>query len=338
VTHPETSSESATDSTTDAAKVVDTGAHGGRPSDFGELAKKIRSRATDIIVIGIVVAAGLSLAGRVTEWWRKDPEVITASPDILPPAPWESTDGLALQFGDQPWAMHRRQMTGDEQAVTAAMKNSCIAILEKFKPRDSLPNPDAAELRLLESLKSFAPSESVAGEWGVYELGGFLPWVVGVRESIPGDDPDAEQSRRLLCWTMALPQPDGSWVVHTIDRQGGASGIGGSDFNLPLPQGARPSLRLSDERGGSLICLSGPGPVAEWSRELNVAWHAAGWWIVREWTTSGNTRSAVFSQATDDGRHHTAEVVLSDTGPAEAVGTIIITAESVQADETSEAP
>lgn len=337
MTHPESPSERPADSGVDSP-IAGAGQHGRSPADFADLSKRIRSRATDIIVIGIVVAAGLSLASWVTEWWRNDPEVVTAGPDLLPPAPWESPDGVALQFGDQPWAMHRRQMTGDEVAVTAAMKNSCIALLEKSDSDAALPDPDDAELRLLESLDSFAPSESVAGEWAVYELGGFLPWVVGVRESIPGEDPDAEHSRRLLCWAMALTQPDGSWVVHTIDRQGGAGGIGGSDFNLPLPQGARPSLRLFDERGGSLICLSGPGPAAEWSRELDVAWNAAGWRVVRDWISDGNARSAVFSRATGDGSRQTAEVVLSDTGPAEAVGTIIITTESAQPDETSETP
>ena len=319
---------------------VDRAQIGPAPTSFADLARRIRSRTTDIIVIGVLAAVGLSFASAVTRWWRDDPQTMTVAPR-LPPAPWESPDGVALQFGDQPWSMHRRQMIGNEEAVTTALTLACRAILEESDPDAALPSPDTAELELLNSLESFAPSAEKPEEWAIYELGGFLPWVVGIRVNMPpisNLDPDAEHQRRLLCWAMGLPQPDGSWVLHTIDRHRGPGGSANFDSDLPLPTGAKPSLRLFDAHGGSLVCFSGSGSHAQWSGELDAAWSRTGWRIGRDWTISANGRSAVFTRTTGEGDLQTAEVVISGTPQTTSVGTIIITTQSAESDEAGEAP
>lgn len=288
-----------------------------------------------MIAIAIVAAAGLSLAGWASQWWQNDEPVLTAAPHVLSPAPWESPDGVALQFGDQPWTMQRRQVTGDHEFVTKLMLDSCRTILQT-PSKQPLPESDAAERQLLASLEQFTPTDEHPGEWAVYELGGFLPWVVGVRTTEPAASAHAEHQRRLLCWAMALPQPDGSWVLHTINR--GQDHAADSGLDVPLPFGTQPSLRLSDTHGGRLICFTGAGPVVAWARELETAWHPSGWTILRDWTVSGNARTAVFSRSAGVDGLQTAEVVLTATPQGEATGTIIMTSETVQSNATSEAP
>ncbi|REJ89744.1 MAG: hypothetical protein DWQ34_18540 [Planctomycetota bacterium] len=239
----------------------------------------------------------------VTEWWNTEAAPI-AAPVAPPLSPWDDPGGVRLDFAGADWSLQRRPVEGTEEAATSALVQLCGDVVETSRSGERLPPMDQAEQELLRRLAEWTPiAELESGR--VYAVGGPLPWIVGTLQSGASGETaaGAADGGRVVCWGLALPQPDGRWMLYVLDRRGTAAGETerwAEDF--PLPDGVRTSMTVSSKEGGALVCLSGGRAVSTAMREFERTLSAAGWRCVREWTGDGPTFSSSFESVDDDGR------------------------------------
>ncbi len=266
-----------------------------RPRDFGEVSRRISGRATDLIAIGIVLIAGLTMGARVAEWWRTDSTVPPPPPASA--LPWEGLQGVEMQFGDALLTIHRQQVFGSEQDAVDAMLSICRDVVTNV---GVLSDPGAnaeSEKAVIARLEPFDPIEEVTGRWKLFWIGGPLPWIVGTVKSPVVPPPDAALDERLVCWAIALPQPDTSWTVYVIDRRFEGLQGGSLESAIPMPENTRLTMRVRGRSGtDELVGFAGPGPVRNWISELNDIFESVGWQRVRGWSDGEAVRAAAFAR------------------------------------------
>lgn len=260
------------------------------PRDFGELARRISSRTTDLLAIGILIAGGLAVGGSLMTWWRSEPPV--AIVPAAPAAPWSDPGGVELQFGQTPWSIRRESVTAEPEAARDLLLERMRGAVAAASGV-ALPPPDEAELRLLAELRQWSPHET-SSTGRLYVIGGPLLWMVGTSgANLAGS---AEAADRVICWGLALPQADESWTLYVIDRRAAAHAAGES-AEFPLPEGARRSLRIAGESGDELTCFSGAGPAGVWIGEFDLLLEKHGWTRTREWVRDGRSAAAEFRRS-----------------------------------------
>lgn len=281
----------------------------GATRDFGDLARRISTWTTNLLAIGVLAIAALAMAGRITEWWRAEPPTAAAPPPDLAYSPWDAAGGMVLEFGDQPWSIDRWTRTGSIADAAGALLEQCRDLLNEPLDSEHLPAADSSERDLIRRLKNIAPMEEVPNRWRLYVIGGPLPWIVGTTAAAKPDSggsqadretDDAGPASRLLCWGLALPQPDQTWTLYVIDRRP-ADRRGASLPDVPLPPGARRSLRVSSAEGGMLTTFSGNGPATQWMVELDEALAAGGWQRQGNWSGGGPSHAASYQRNDDSG-------------------------------------
>ena len=241
------------------------------------------------------------MAGRLTEWWRTDPAAPAAFAPGLPPAPWDDTAGIVLEFGDQPWSIRRQTVAGSVDDASHALLEQCRGILDDAALPHSLPAIDAAERTLLDRLRNAAPVEEVPNRWRVYVIGGPLPWIVGTTTAAHASSSaverdvahDAGANGRLLCWGLALPQPEQGWTLYVFDRLPADVQSGGVP-EVPLPSNAQRSLRVGGAGGSALTTFSGTGPATQWIVEFDDALTSGGWRRLGDWSRGGTSHAAAY--------------------------------------------
>ncbi len=329
----------------DAAGVGDPGANPGDPTtgrplasparDFADLARRISSRTTDLLAVAILLVVTLSIAWRVTDWWRGEAAATTLSARNVTTGPWDAPGGADLEFDGQPWTLHREDVGGDRDSAARAVRDACRAMLS------ASPNPGAAleldetEHTLLERLAVFAPLEQ-DGPTSLYEVGGTLPWFIGTRDAegdavTPAPAPAADGQaptaaaphRRVICWGLALPQGEDRWTIYVIDRHPSAGGPAAPGPELTLPQGLRAIVTMRDKAGGMFRVLAGHGSPVRWREEFDRMFSRNGWRPLRRWTRTGATHSAAWS-APGGTAPRTADVSLQQDGDGAWTGILSV--------------
>jgi len=288
------------------------GEAGANAPGIGDVARRITSRTTDLIAIGIVLVATLTLGRQVLEWWHVAPP----EPGALPTtarrtSPWEDErQPIGLEFGDSPLSMTRQVVSGDRQtaidALVAQCRQTTVAANHPWRERDE------AEARLLAKTAELEPIAEVPGVWQVFAIEAHFPMVAGVR-ALPSDAgagsighvaDAASVGPRLICWGMAMPFGENTWNAYTFQGSTAANTSRTGLPTIPLPPGAHRSLSLRDERGGAIIGFYGSGEPGDWMKFYD-KWFANEKWSADERGRVGaRAWSAQFrkTDAADDGR------------------------------------
>ena len=277
-------------------KIETGGAKGGlsdkRPAGFAQVARRMTSRTTDLIAIGLVVAASLTFGRQVLQWWHAAPSpTTTAAPASQPP--WEDPlQPVALEFGDLPLSMTRQTVVGDADAAVAALVRHCErgAAAARSPWRDW----DAAERQLLARTEGLTPVAEEAGVWQVYVIDRQFPMAAGVRRFASGANEAARGHPRLVCWGMAMPAGESAWKLFLF--QGAVQGhpVPTGLPEVPLPPDGQRSLSLRDERGGMLVGFSGKGSPPQWIQFYDDWFAERGWSAEEGWLSAGGAWSARF--------------------------------------------
>src|SRR6516165_12131691 len=155
---------------------------GKTPVGFGEVARRMTSRTTDLIAIGIVVVASLTLGRQVLVWWHAAPPDGRAAAAATASKPvWDDPNQpMALEFGDFPLAMIRQIIVGDREAAMAAMVVRCAEAARQaggpWREREE------AEDQLLIRIQKLKPVAEEAGVWSVYVFDEHVPMAAAVRQ------------------------------------------------------------------------------------------------------------------------------------------------------------
>lgn len=271
-----------------------------RPGDWSELSRWMLRRTIDLIVIGLVLLAGLTVARRVLVWWKTEPGDLVAdhqaafAGDAL--APWGiGPGGARLEFGTTGLSLRRVVLRGtlaeaQEQLQTIARETARDwGSQPRLRLSEALGPRERREMQLLTRLTAVEPVErDPDGRWSLYRIEGPLEMVVAVAP----DQPDAEEAR-VVCWGVALPVDTGTWRLLMVTPRAESTGVSASPA-LPLPPNCRRELSLSDAVGGGLTTFSGPGPAETWQVHFDNVAESLGWKPVRRWSERSSGRSAVW--------------------------------------------
>jgi hypothetical protein len=268
---------------------------GQQTAGFGDIARKMTSRTTDLIAIGIVIVASLTLGRQVLVWWHAEPPTRAAAEVAARTGPvWEDPSRpLSLEFGDVALSMTRQVVAGERDATVAALVQHCKTAAKRgVQPWHER---DAAEDRLLARIESLNPVAEGVGVWQVYVLDERLPMAAAIRRFAAGPDDAASEGPRLVCWAMAMPAGKEVWNLYVF--QGTAKGrLAPADrADVPLPPGARRNLSLRDEQGSSIVGFSEKNDVGEWIKFYD-DWFADRGWSGEGWLNSTTAWSARFDE------------------------------------------
>jgi hypothetical protein len=273
---------------------------GKPPASIGDLARRMTSRTTDLIAIGLIVVATLTLGRQVRDWWRTPPPTVEVTEQAVGPVPaWE--DGrqpIALEFGDLPLAMTRQVVEGNQKKTIDALVQNCRQ--EVATARSPWREADEAERRLVEMTAGLTPVADESEVWQVFVVDERFPMVAGLRHF---DGPNNEAARglfRLVCWGLALPVGQDIWNVYVFK---GAQSAGAAASGIPeisLPPGGHRNLAVRDEQGGRLVGFSGIASAEEWIKYYDRWFAEKDWSSGEDWRASSGTWSARFQKQTSD--------------------------------------
>jgi hypothetical protein len=196
--------------------------------------------------------------------------------------------------------------------VTGAREDAVAALVEqarnalKSEPRASPPPLDAAEVQLLEQVRSLKPvAQSEQGE--VYELAGGLPLVVAVR---------GEQSqRRVVYCGLALATEATEWALYGVPR------LQTPDYRqISLPPGGEVILSLQDAADTTTLIIAGPASPADWISFYRAWALDNGWTAWRDWQHTSAAWAAVYVQPATGQRF---DVQLVQAGPDVLRGVLV---------------
>lgn len=268
--------------------------------DWSELSRWMLRRTFDLIAIGLVLLAGLTVARRVLVWWKTDPGDLVADQqtafarDAL--APWGiGPGGASLEFGAIPFHLRRVVLRGTlaeaRAQLQAIAREAARTWVAKPAPLPS-DGPELREEQLLARLAAVEPVErGPDGQWSLYRIEGPLEMVAAVA---PGQ-PDAAEAR-VVCWGLALPVEEDAWRLLVVTPPRGSTGASAAPA-LPLPPECRLELSLSDELGGGWAMFSGPGPAESWQVHFDRLAESRGWERLRPWSEGNPTRSAAWVES-----------------------------------------
>jgi hypothetical protein len=278
----------------------------GTPRDFGELGRRISSRTTDLLAIGILLTGGIAVGGSLMNWWRAEPPAPVIP--VAPPAPWDDPSGVELDFGEGDWSIRREPLAGTVDAAHDALVERVRSVAASASGQ-TLPAADDAELKLIEQLQHWSPHE-VHEAARVYAIGGPLFWVVGTCD-VDGGGGDAGVAERVVCWGLALPQANDSWTLYVMNRRVPDHTDSGS-AEITLPDGAARSMRIASDGGGELTCFSGDGPVDHWIAEFDATMSDQGWTREDRWRRSDHFAAAAYRRGNEVAAEFAAITLLQD--------------------------
>jgi hypothetical protein len=284
---------------------------------MARLGRKLAGRTTDLLAIAIILIAGLTMGRQVIEWWRTDPTKLTAPLDGSQHSAltWgDNGASVSLEFGDHPCAVARRTFHGSHFDALSVLRADCRALLDRPDPPQK--PLDDSEHRMLDQLAKFTPDEEEPGTWQLYQIADAFGVVIGTRHFTDSADQESEvsgqrsdatsdhdprstihppplSSRRVICWGFAFPFSKVNWVLYTFHSASASATVTG--LPVPgLPPQSRRVLSLRDERGGTVVSLTGAGQAAEWSRFYDAWFAGQKWRRDADWQQVGNVRQARF--------------------------------------------
>jgi hypothetical protein len=236
------------------------------PVDFATVSKRIASRTTDLIAIGVVLVGGLSMGRQIHEWWQAEPSVVALAGTADAISPWGTGEApVDLQFGDYPLAIRRQIVTGDREAAISALIEACRKSLEM--DRQSILPASAAADRLLAHAAALSPVAESAGDWQIYRLEDRFSLVLGVRLSADGAQNESRGgTKHLACWGLSAPLNETTWTLYLFHPSATDSTNESGLPEVPIPPEGRRILAIRGTDGGGLIGFSGTGIPKEWRR------------------------------------------------------------------------
>jgi hypothetical protein len=310
-----------------------------RPSGFALLARRISSWTSKGILTGIVLVAGLVFGRQVLYWWGEDqvsiepPSQTAAALDAL----GDETVEHILQFGDQPWSMHRQVITGDVKAAVAVLRKTCRRVTPSGGVSEGPPGRQ--EQALLKSLTRREPVEQAAGKWAVYQLDDAVPMVVGVRQipaasRLSGGGNVVGNDLRVVSWGFGVPAESRAWTLYTFVSAPPTSGGGERGPAVPLPPGCTRTMSMRVAGGGGIVAFGGPRLPDAWMAFYDGYFRKRGWKPDGRWQKRGDRWSGRFCE----GPAPNAGAVDVQFGPDDRggmTGLLMITAGAVQPKEGS---
>ncbi|MBI5757188.1 MAG: hypothetical protein HZA46_01570 [Planctomycetales bacterium] len=307
---------------------------------MARVGRMLAGRTTDLLGIAIILIAGLTMGRQVIEWWRTDPTKLTAPLDDSQHSAltWgDNGASVSLEFGDHPCAIVRRMFHGSHVDALSVLRADCRALLDRPDPPQK--PIDASERTMLDQLAKFTPDEEEPGTWQLYQIADAFGVVIGTRNFADrgGQRSDATSdhhppstihhpplpSRRVICWGFAFPFSKDNWVLYTFHSASTSVAVAGLPVPT-LPPQSRRVLSLRDERGGSVVSLTGVGQSAEWSRFYDAWFAGQKWRRDADWQQVGNVRQARFRPQGDE-RAATADLQIVEELSGRLTGLLTIT-------------
>lgn len=323
---------------------------------FGAVSRKIRSRTTDLLAIGIVLIGGLTVGSRVHSWWATDDvsaelenEQSVAATGAM--SAWGADNiPVLMDFGDSPHSVQRTFFSGTAEAASAALVGQCRAVV-KTAVKPVVIAGGAAE-KMLSELVRHQPVEELAGDWRVYRFNGPFLLVAGTRNFAAESGAD---SFRLACWGMAFAsgaskkqsaggkqsagqkQGEKRWTLFIFQPRGESVVAGSSGLPvIALPANTKRLFSIRDEQGRSWLTFrgesveAGEAAFASWRLFYTGWFRREGWEIDREWRFSGSQLSAVFRKETKFAEEigvfvDRAELLFDDSSGGGLTATVIVT-------------
>jgi len=277
------------------------------PASFGDIAKTIRSRTTDLLAIAVLLIGGVAVGSRVSGWWNADeagmsnPEQMAESTAGRFPSGFTGLEPFRLDFGNSRWSLRRSIFAGSRTEASAELLSRCRNVADDIGP-PQMPL-QAAERKLLARLADAEPVETTPEGYRIYRADGpvMMASVTGpvTSRNAGRQKRTAKRRRRVLCWGLMFPAAEYRWVCYLFVPTGRHRNDHSPVAAIPLPPGARLMLAIRSA-GGDLTQTyhtdQSPASVrmfyAEWSRRN-------GWNPVR---ASSNRNTFVFQKTTDNGR------------------------------------
>jgi hypothetical protein len=299
------------------------------------LAQRIRRRTTDLLAIGLVVVATLTIGRQTVVWWNTEPPPPLA-PDLQTGSflQGDSRAPVLLEFGNQPVSLTRQIIGGGRLQALEKLVSLCRTACQTAISPPQLIAP--VEPKLLAQLESRQPFEEVLNQWRLYQLDDALPMIVGIRRfgsrsSPSGREPRREQpaaatvidkSWRLVCWGLAMPLSDKSWTLYVHAASSMPVAADAVSGPIPeLPPESRRILSLRQPGGGQMIGFCGSGTVPGWSGFYDRWTRDHGWQKLEGRPASRQSYSARYQSATAG---DTLELQLMSGGAGEVRGLLSV--------------
>jgi len=294
------------------------------PPSFGDVARTIRGRTTDLLAIAIVIIGGLTVGSRVSQWWDNGED--DGTPGRKPAAgtpqlTLDETEPVTLDFGRSPYRIERTVIHGGRKQAGERLVGSCRRSAETA-PLPASP-VTAAERRMLAALAEQKPLLEQPGRWKLYRFDGPLITVTAIR-SVPAEPPSgrcaaAGPHRRVVCWGVAFPSGEERWVMYKF--LAGESDAATQQLPaIPLPKDVKPLLTVRGGRNAWQTFHSAAPPATV--RKFYEQWFAANGW--KQTSATDNDWTAVFVKDTDDGQLR-AEIQISANAPRGCTGVVFVT-------------
>jgi hypothetical protein len=306
-----------------------------RPKSFATVGHRITAWTTNLLATGVVLLLALGVGRQLVGWYRVESPAPKLSPGAgMSLAGLANGDPIELDFGDAPYAIQRREVTGELEEARAALVIAC----REVAGRTPLASPSAAESNLLELCERETPLETTPDGRRIFAPQTALPLVVVLRPIAPGNGAPvlAGSENRVVTWGMAGPAGPRQWhlfVAHSEERAAGQTGAGESAIaphDFPLPPGARRMLGLRDQRGGSMSSFAGNGQPAEWIAFLSDWFGRSQWTRCDDWRLADGFWRARY-ELTGDAKRATLDLEIGPDGAAGLVGFATLQREAILA-------
>ncbi len=183
---------------------------------FAELANRISTWTTRLVLSVLVVLAGWGFGRQVMEWWAAGP---AGGPAPAADGDLEELSAREPQMvlSDGRWAMTWQGSAASQDEALAVLRARCQPLVAGAPLPADPPGP--AEQRLLALLADTPPVAEQPGQWSLYQKEGPLALVVGTRTADIAGSPSAgagSAQRRVVVWGLALPHGEADWRAYAF--------------------------------------------------------------------------------------------------------------------------
>lgn len=257
-------------------------------SPLAKLAQTLRKRALDLIAIGIVIAATLTLGRQMAAWWNTDPDAVnqfSESARLLASADRMWTDAsqpVSVEFGGVPYHMQREKVTGDEQQVVERLISRAFDHSMSNQP---LKQTHSSYVRLLKAIESEKPVKSEKNV-EVFVLRGPTLIVVGTRKA-------SESNRDVVCWGLYYPSEQNEWTTWLFSRSSDSGEIQehqphGGKLDALLPSNSKIIMALRTTYGTGILNFRSTETLSQCQIHFDTVLENKGWKSIQGWERREN--------------------------------------------------
>lgn len=279
-------------------------------SPLTRLSKTLRRRALDLVAIGIVIAATLTLGRQMAAWWRTSPESVNQFSDSArllagTEGIWSETDQpVFVEFGGVPYHLQREAVVGDEKAAQARLAQRVLAFVNLTSEE---LRPDATKERLRAAIKRLNPVLSKS-RTEVYIIDGPAPVVVGTKRN----ENSGQASHQIICWGIFYPSGNEQWTTWLFSRSTSLEHAAFGKLTDLLPDSALPVMSLRSRNGSSIVSFrhndsehafdSTHGLERQYMKHFDSALSSDGWRSLSGWHRSKEMIAASYELPSTTGK------------------------------------